>query len=78
MADPYELDLPVVVGNLKQTLANLIALQTELSTLPKPNYRVHGHDFSWVEMYDFIQRQIDLTTRQISRMEPFEFVSIAR
>lgn len=76
MADPYVIDWPAVAGNVAQTIANLTALQTELMTNPKPSYNVHGHQHDWAGLYKLISDQIDASMRQLSRMEPFEEVSI--
>ena len=78
MADPYVLDMPTVVGDLNQTLVNLIKLRAEISAAPKPSYSIHGHAMSWVEFNKYLGTEIDQTTRQISRMQPFEFVSMGR
>jgi hypothetical protein len=78
MATPYVIDWPAVVGNVSQTLANLTALRAEISAAPKPSYRVHGHDFLWVEFYKYLSEEIDNCMRQLSRMQPFEQVSIGR
>lgn len=78
LADPYELDIPLVAGNVKQTLANLIAVRAEISANVKPSYRVHGHDFSWVEMYKYIGDEIDKCIRQINQLQPWEVISVGR
>lgn len=76
---PYELDLPVIAGNLNKTLANLIALRAELASQPlKPHYRVHGHDFDWPGLYKFLSDEIDRVAKQINSFDCFEIVSIAR
>jgi hypothetical protein len=79
MADtPYEINLPVVAGNVAQTIANLTALRAEISANPKPSYSVHGHAFDFVELYKFIGDEIDRAIRQLNQLQPYEFVSIAR
>lgn len=78
MTTPYELDLPVVVGDLNQTLANLIALRATITANPKPSYRVHGHDFAWVEFYKWLSAEIEGVTRQINSLSPWEIISAAR
>lgn len=78
MTTPYELDLPTVVGDLNQTLANLIALRAEVSASPKPTYSVHGHTFQWVEFYKWLSAEIENVTRQINQAAPWEIISAAR
>jgi len=75
---PYVLNLPVVIGNVAQTLANLTALRAEITASPKPSYRVHGHDYDWVGMYKYISAEIDDCTLELSRLQPFEIVSVGR
>jgi hypothetical protein len=79
MADtPYEIDIPVVAGNVARTLANLTALRAEIMASPKPSYNVHGHQYDWVGFYQFLSLEIDNCMKQLGRFQPFEFVSAAR
>jgi hypothetical protein len=78
MADPYQLDLPVVVGNVAQTFANLVALRLDILNNPRPSYNLHGEVYDWPKMYDFINRQITDLQKQLSQLAPFEIVSAGR
>jgi hypothetical protein len=79
MADtPYVLDLPVVVGNINQTLANLVALRLDVLSNPKPEYDVHGHHYKWVDFYKFLGEEINNLIKQSSKLQPFEIISMAR
>ncbi len=78
MATPYVIDWPAVVGNVQQTLANLTALRADITSAPKPEYSVHGHTYKWTEFYQYISTEIDQCMRQLSRLQPFEIISVAR
>ena len=78
MADPYVLDLNSLYGNLSQTLANLIALRAEITASPKPEYAVHGHRYLWTDLYRYLGEEITRCQTQLSQLQPFEFVSVAR
>jgi hypothetical protein len=74
----FVLDLPIVVGNTKQTWQNLIALRLELMANPKPKYAVHGHAYDWPGLYAVITKMIDDLQRQLCQLEQYEFVGIGR
>jgi hypothetical protein len=78
MADPYVLDIPAVVGNIDESIANLTALRAELTANPKPTYSVHGHNYDWVGMYKYISGEIEALLKQRNQVAPWEIVSIAR
>jgi hypothetical protein len=74
----YTLDIATVQGDVAQTLANLTALRAEILANPKPDYDVHGHHFNWVGMYKFLSDEITACMKQLSQLQPFEEVGIAR
>ena len=78
MADPYVLDIPTVVGNVAQTFANLVALRMDILANPRPRYNLHGEFFSWPELYAFLDKSIGDMQKQLSQLQPFEIVSVAR
>ena len=78
MADPYVLDLPVVIGNVAQTFANLVALRLDILDNPRPAYDLHGEKYSWPELYKFINQQITDLQKQLCQLEPWEVVSVGR
>ncbi len=77
-ATPYQLNLPTVVGNIDQTIANLMAVRAEISASPKPSYSLHGHSYSWVEMYKYISSEIENLLRQRNQVAPWDIISVAR
>ena len=78
MATPYVLDINLVCGNVAQTLANLVALRAEITATPKPEYSVHGHRFLWTDLYRYLGEEITRCQVQLSQLQPFEIISVAR
>ena len=78
MADPYMLDIPTVVGNVAQTFANLVALRMDILANPRPLYNIHGESMDWPKLYAFLNTAIADLQKQLSQLEPFEIVSVAR
>ena len=78
MADPYVLDIPAMTGDVAATLAQLWALRREITVTPRPNYRVHGHDFAWQDLLDWLNRAIAQCQQELVYLSPYEIVSVAR
>jgi hypothetical protein len=78
VAEPYVLDVPTVVGNVAQTFANLVALRLDILNNPRPSYNLHGESMDWPKLYAFLNTAIADLQKQLSQLEPWEAISIAR
>jgi hypothetical protein len=66
-------DLDQIAAIKSQTLA----LITELTAHPKPNYRVDGQTVSWSEYLTRLQATVDWCDKQLGAQDPFEIRSQA-
>jgi hypothetical protein len=78
MAEPYQLDIPAMTGDVAATLAQLRSLRLELCKNPRPNYAVHGESYSWQGLMDWMDRSIETCTKELIALTPYEIVSVAR
>ena len=79
---PTENQAPVVTGNedtdgLLAIKSQLIALQFQATQQPKPDYNVHGHNYSWTQYQEYLVNSIAAVNRLLQAQDPFELVSRA-
>jgi len=72
--------VPVVTGDatidgLLAARANYAAILADISAIPKPDYNVHGHSYSWAAYQTMLREQIDGITRTLAVLQPFEISS---
>lgn len=54
---------------------NCAMLLVQITSQPKPSYAVHGHSYSWNEYQEVLSRQIEMLSKLISQVSPYEIIS---
>ena len=76
---PYVVQWPAMAGDVYQSIASLRSLRLSLIQIGlKPSYSVHGHQFSWTQLNQFINDCIEAMTKEARNLECFEFISAVR
>ena len=80
MAQPYDCVIPIIAGNIEQSLLAVTSLQAEVFQTRdiRPTYNIHGESMSWVQFYEMLGQEASRLQKQLSQMQPFEFITAVR
>jgi len=66
----YIVDFPSMTSDVAQSLASLRQLRLSIIMEgPKPNYDVHGHRFNFQDLMDYIDRSVNILTKELVALQ---------